>query len=80
MGLDPSLRLIDVPKVDGFDDGHPEWGNTGNKELTKCARLWPHKIRGEGHFVALIKRRLILICAIVMPPVSMLLSLTEWTR
>lgn len=56
LGLDPSLRLIDVPKVDGFDDGHPEWGNTGNKELTKCARLWPHKIRGEGHFVALIKK------------------------
>jgi len=23
----------------------------------KTARIWPHKVRGEGHFVALLKKK-----------------------
>ncbi len=38
-----------------FDQGHPEWAD-GNPELLKTLRLWPHKIEGEGHFVALLKK------------------------
>ncbi len=54
--LDESLELVEFEKTEGFDNGHPEWGNTNNAELTKCARLWPHKIEGEGHFVCLVKK------------------------
>lgn len=38
-----------------FSDGNPSWSD-GNEELTKCARLWPHKIKGEGHFVTLLHK------------------------
>ena len=54
--LDNSLRLVDFEKYEGFDNGHPEWGTTKNEDLRKCARLWPHRIAGEGHFVCLTKK------------------------
>lgn len=40
---------------DGFDTGKPEWVN-GKEELKNCIRLWPHKINGEGHFMALLRK------------------------
>ncbi|MGN0436515.1 MAG: RsmF rRNA methyltransferase first C-terminal domain-containing protein [Wujia sp.] len=57
LGLDDSLYLIDFDKYKDFDDGHVEWGTTGNVDLSKAARLWPHRIEGEGHFVCLIKKK-----------------------
>lgn len=56
LSLDDSLHLQELPLFDGFDKGHPEWGLTGNEELTKCRRLWPHRIDGEGHFVAMVRK------------------------
>jgi len=40
----------------GFSCGHPEWIENGNAELKKTIRLWPHKIAGEGHFIALFRK------------------------
>lgn len=40
---------------EGFSYGRPEWVD-GPKELKNCIRLWPHKIQGEGHFIALLKK------------------------
>ncbi|MDR0899085.1 MAG: RsmF rRNA methyltransferase first C-terminal domain-containing protein [Lactobacillaceae bacterium] len=51
----PEFTLEPIEKYDGFEDGRPEWGN-GDSELSKTARLWPHKIDGEGHFVAKLKK------------------------
>lgn len=56
LSLDESLHLEELPLFDGFDKGHPEWGLTGNNELTKTRRLYPHCIEGEGHFVAMLKK------------------------
>lgn len=57
LSLDDRLELVDFHPYEGFDHGHPEWGNTGNETLKRCARLWPHKIEGEGHFVCLVKKQ-----------------------
>lgn len=56
LSLDDSLNICDFHKYEGFDNGHPEWSDSKNSDLTKCARLWPHKIEGEGHFVALVEK------------------------
>lgn len=48
--------LVDIPKFSGIDSGRPEWSD-GNKELLKTVRLWPHKVNGEGHFTALLRKR-----------------------
>lgn len=54
LSLDDSLHLEELPMYPGFDRGRPEWGLTGNEELSRCRRLWPHRIKGEGHFVAMV--------------------------
>lgn len=51
-----NYEICPIPKVAGIADGRPEWAN-GNPELAKTARLWPHRMRGEGHFVALLRKK-----------------------
>lgn len=55
MDKHPYYELQEIPKLGGIASGRPEWGN-GSEELSKTARLWPHKLRGEGHFVAKLKK------------------------
>ena len=53
--LDGSLSLVSPAPYEGFSSGHPEWAD-GRKELEKCVRIWPHRMDGEGHFLALLKK------------------------
>ncbi|MBQ3216330.1 MAG: RsmB/NOP family class I SAM-dependent RNA methyltransferase [Oscillospiraceae bacterium] len=39
-----------------FDRGKPEWIEDPVQNLEYCFRLWPHKLKGEGHFAAVLKR------------------------
>lgn len=55
--LAPELEIQELPMYDGFDTGHPEWSRTGNEAVKQCRRLWPHRVKGEGHFVALLKKQ-----------------------
>lgn len=47
--------LIEIPKRYGFAPGRPEWSDPALPELSKTARLWPHRLQGEGHFIALLR-------------------------
>lgn len=48
----------------GFESGHPEWAEWPEhptsqphaEALRRAVRLWPHRLEGEGHFVALLRR------------------------
>ena len=51
----PDMELIEIPHKDGFSSGVPEWGNN-DPELSRCIRLFPHKLNGEGHFMALFRK------------------------
>lgn len=48
-------EIVDIPKVAGIEDGRPQWCDN-NSEIKKTARLWPNKVKGEGHFVALLRK------------------------
>lgn len=41
------VHLVNIPKTDGMKSGI---------NMQECVRLYPHKIHGEGHFVALLKK------------------------
>jgi NOL1/NOP2/sun family putative RNA methylase len=41
---------------EGFDHGRAAWINSKNTDLNKTIRLWPHKLRGEGHFIAVLRK------------------------
>lgn len=45
----PEMELVEIPHREGFSKG------LGN--MDKCVRLWPHKMDGEGHFLALLRKR-----------------------
>ncbi|NLM27186.1 MAG: NOL1/NOP2/sun family putative RNA methylase [Clostridiaceae bacterium] len=52
----PDLYLKEIKKTGGIESGRPDWSD-GNPELLKTARLWPHKVNGEGHFAALFAKQ-----------------------
>ena len=55
LDLDPTLTVEEPVWYEGFDHGHPEWAG-GNPDLARCVRIWPHRMKGEGHFLALLKK------------------------
>jgi NOL1/NOP2/sun family putative RNA methylase len=48
-------ELVDIPKRNGFSAGRREWAE-GEASIERSARLWPHLIDGEGHFLALLRK------------------------
>ncbi|MBQ9200194.1 MAG: RsmF rRNA methyltransferase first C-terminal domain-containing protein [Lachnospiraceae bacterium] len=57
LSLDESMEIVAFDKNELFDDGHPEWSEKKDGSLKKCARLWPHRLNGEGHFVTLLRKK-----------------------
>ncbi len=52
----PEFHLVDAEKVGGMAAGRPEWSTDNNVELTKTIRLWPHLLKGEGHYLAVLEK------------------------
>ncbi|MTT32115.1 NOL1/NOP2/sun family putative RNA methylase [Terrilactibacillus sp. BCM23-1] len=52
----PDLELLPIQKKGGMTDGNPDWSISHRKDLIKTARLWPHHVQGEGHFIAKCKK------------------------
>lgn len=50
----PALEMVTIKKYPGMDEGRPEWAD-GNPELQKAVRMFPHHIKGEGHFIAKLR-------------------------
>ncbi len=57
----PEFRIVRVKKTEGMADGNPEWAYFGQEtkgdlrpELKHTVRLWPHKLKGEGHYAAVL--------------------------
>lgn len=60
----PEMRLADAVPAErqttyremGFSTGRPDWMQTPREEIAKTVRLFPHKLEGEGHFLALLQK------------------------
>jgi NOL1/NOP2/fmu family ribosome biogenesis protein len=52
----PDWRVLDLPRHPGFAPGRPDWAPGGLPDLARTVRLWPHQLRGEGHFIAKLGR------------------------
>jgi len=53
----PDMELLPIEKGNGIEDGRVGWTKNQWKDIRSCARLWPHKIKGEGHFAAKLRKR-----------------------
>ncbi|WP_127588637.1 RsmB/NOP family class I SAM-dependent RNA methyltransferase [Paenibacillus koleovorans] len=54
----PDFRVVPMETRDGFAPGKPEWLHADGEweSLRGTVRLWPHRLRGEGHYVAVLER------------------------
>ncbi len=49
LSICPELKVLPIKKYEGFSSGLTD-------KTKDCIRLFPHKIKGEGHFVALLQK------------------------
>ena len=52
----PEYLLVKPEVHSFFSPGVPQWADSDNAELCNTMRLFPHKIDGEGHFIAVLKK------------------------
>lgn len=61
----PDMMIVPVVKYDGMSDGDAAWarefGELGDAPVAEgiegTIRLWPHKLHGEGHFLAVLQKK-----------------------
>ncbi len=51
------LSVESLKKYEGFSQGFAEKVKNGSLDLRNCVRIFPHKMKGEGHFLALLKKQ-----------------------
>jgi 16S rRNA C967 or C1407 C5-methylase (RsmB/RsmF family)/NOL1/NOP2/fmu family ribosome biogenesis protein len=56
LAANPSWELLPIAMHPGFTPGRPDWAPDSPPELTRTVRLWPHHVRGEGHYIAKLGR------------------------
>ena len=49
-------RTQSIPGFSCLGQGRPEWVADGKSQLSQTVRIWPHRTRGEGHFLALLRK------------------------
>ena len=52
----PEFRICDIRPYSGFSSGIPEESDSKNPELARTVRIFPHRMEGEGHYLALLKK------------------------
>lgn len=53
----PDFCIVKIKKPDGFANGQGKWIEEPASGIEEAVRLLPHKIRGEGHFFAVLERK-----------------------
>ncbi len=53
----PEFYIEEAVRGEGMSAGVPEWSFVPEVSgLEKTLRLWPHRLKGEGHFIAVLKK------------------------
>ncbi|MBW8348794.1 RsmB/NOP family class I SAM-dependent RNA methyltransferase [Bacillus sp. IITD106] len=53
---DPRFRIESIVGYEGFGKGRADWVVEAALDIEKTFRLWPHKLQGEGHYVAVLTK------------------------
>lgn len=48
------MELCEIAPYEGFHEGYAD---ADMPELAKCVRIFPHRMDGEGHFLALLRKK-----------------------
>lgn len=53
----PEFDVSTVKRYDGMEAGVPEWMAQPEEKVARTIRLFPHKLHGEGHFLAVLEKQ-----------------------
>ncbi len=57
LDMDPDMQLVDMEGYEGFSSGMPGLIHSEDETIQKCVRIFPHRLDGEGHFLALFRKK-----------------------
>lgn len=52
----PEFAVEEVPMAEGMAPGVPEWAGSATAVISRTIRLWPHRLKGEGHYLAVLRK------------------------
>lgn len=52
----PEFEILEIAPYEGFEKGIPELTKSKDKAYEKTVRIFPHKMKGEGHYLALLRK------------------------
>ena len=52
----PEFEILGMIPYDGFAKGMPELTESKDPSYAKTVRIFPHKMKGEGHYLALLRK------------------------
>ncbi|MCJ8008325.1 RsmF rRNA methyltransferase first C-terminal domain-containing protein [Lederbergia wuyishanensis] len=53
---DSRFKLERIEAYEGFGKGREDWIPDAASDIDKTLRLWPHKLQGEGHYIAVLTK------------------------
>lgn len=56
LGRHPEFEIVPLPHAACFSPGQPDWASPSVTQLAETARLWPHRLQGEGHYLAKLQK------------------------
>lgn len=52
----PEFEICEIRPYEGFAHGRPDCAPGGQADFRKTVRIFPHHMKGEGHYLALLKK------------------------
>ena len=52
----PEFIIKDITPYEGFSSGKPEVTDSKDEAFRRTVRIWPHRMHGEGHYLALLQK------------------------
>ncbi len=52
----PEFEILEIVPYEGFAEGMPELTECKDEAYRKTVRIFPHKMKGEGHYLALVRK------------------------
>lgn len=57
LAMNSCMELVEMQGYEGFAPGKPELIGSDDESIRRCIRIFPHRMEGEGHFLALFHKK-----------------------
>lgn len=54
---EPEFEIEHVRAYEGFAEGRADWISDPAEYIERTIRIWPHQVRGEGHYMAVLRKK-----------------------